>query len=94
MRWLAYTEDNDEKEVDVGNVVKLKPQVLWDETQWRIFGGPYFVPCITLLDVPLFVFRFIWKGDVHIDRPRFRLNRRVGVFDGRILGMRAEFCLV
>jgi hypothetical protein len=90
-RELAYTKDNDEKEIDVGNVVKLKPQVLWEETQRCVFGGPYLVPSVILLDVSLFVFRFVWKRDVHIDRPRFRLDRRAGILGGRLLGIGAKF---
>jgi len=88
---LTYTENNDEKEVDVGNVVELKPQVLWYETQRCIFRGPYLVPRVTLLDVSLFVFCFVGKGDVHIDRSRFRPRRRAGIPRGCLLSIRANF---
>lgn len=42
-RWLraavAYREDDDEQEVDVGDIMKLEPYVFGDETQGGIFGG-------------------------------------------------------
>ena len=88
---LTYIENDDEKEVDVGNVVELKPQVLWYETQRCIFRGPYLVPRVTLLDVSLFVFCFVGKGDVHIDRSRFRPRRRAGIPRGCLLSIRANF---
>jgi hypothetical protein len=88
-RGLTYTENNDEKEVDVGNVVELKPQVLWYETQGCIFSGPYLVPRVTLPDVSLFIFCFVGKGDVHVDRSRFRPDRRAGILC--LLSVRANF---
>ena len=88
---LTYTENNDEKEVDVGNVVELKPQVLWYETQGCVFSGPYLVPRVTLFDVSLFVFCFIGKGDVHVDRSRFRPDRRAGTLRRYLLSVRANF---
>ena len=94
---MTYTENNDEKEVDVGNVVELKPQVLWYETQGGVFSGPYLVPRVALLDVSFFIFCFVGKGDVHIDRSRFRLDRSVGILRGFLLRVRANFgvmCLV
>ena len=87
---LTYAENNDEKEVDVGNVVELKPQVLWYETQRCVFRGPYLVPRVTLLDVSLFIFCFVGKGDVHIDRSRFRPGCRLGI-RGCLLSVRANF---
>lgn len=88
---LTYAEDNDEKEVDVGNVVELKPQVLWYETQGRVFRGPYLVPRVTLLDMSLFIFCFVGKGDVHVDRSRFRPVRRAGILRAYLLSVRANF---
>lgn len=41
---ITYREDYDEEEVDVGDVVELKPQVLRNESQRRILGSPDFVP--------------------------------------------------
>ena len=91
---LAYTENDDEKEVDVGNVMKLKPQVFWNETQWCVFRGSYLVSGVMLLDTSLFVFCFVRERDVHVDHPRFRLNRRARIFGGRLLGIGAKFRLV
>jgi hypothetical protein len=31
-REWPYTENNNEHEVDVGDIVELKPQILWHET--------------------------------------------------------------
>ncbi|KAH0294402.1 phospholipid-translocating P-type ATPase, partial [Aureobasidium sp. EXF-3399] len=36
-------QDNDEQEVDVGDVVELEPQVLGDETDSRVVGGALFM---------------------------------------------------
>jgi sRNA-binding carbon storage regulator CsrA len=91
-RGLTYAEDNDEKEVDHGNIMKLEPQILRYETQWSIFGGPYLVPRVMLFDTSLFVFCFVWKGYVHIDHPRFGLRARI--LSGRPIGRGAQFGVV
>jgi len=37
--WSTYGENNDEKEVHVGDIMKLEPQVLGNETEGGVFGG-------------------------------------------------------
>ncbi len=44
----TYTKNDDEKEVDVGNVVELKVQILWDEAERRVLGRPDLVARIVL----------------------------------------------
>jgi hypothetical protein len=51
----TYTEDDDEEEIDIGDVVKLPIQVLGDEAQRGIFGGSDLVPHELLFPMALLV---------------------------------------
>ena len=42
----THAQDNNEQEVDVGDVVELEPQVLGYEAERRVFGGSYLAFCL------------------------------------------------
>lgn len=52
---LIYRKNDDEQEVDVGNVVELEPDVLGHETQRRVFGGSDLVSDELRKGIALFV---------------------------------------
>ena len=39
----TYAENDDEEEVDVGDIVELVIQILRDEAERRVLGRPYLV---------------------------------------------------
>lgn len=41
----TYSENDDDEEEDVGDVVELEIQVLGDEGERRVFGGADFIAC-------------------------------------------------
>ena len=61
----TYTQDNDKQEVDVSDIVKLKPQVLRNEAQWSVLGCPYLVAYEDLLIIAFFRLCFVWERYVH-----------------------------
>lgn len=64
---IAYIENNDEQEVDVRNVVKLQPDVLWNEGQWCILGGSNLISRVGEFQVTLFISFGVWDRDVEVD---------------------------
>jgi len=44
----TYTQDYDEQEIHVSNVVELEPQVLGDEADGRVLGRPDFISLVVL----------------------------------------------
>ena len=91
---MSYTEDDDEKEVDVGDVMKLKKQILGYEAEWSVFGCPDLVPCVLLLQMTLLVFGLCRRGNVHVDCSSIRLGFSRWVFSGSIFGVWTELCIV
>lgn len=69
----TYTKNNDEQEIDVGDVVELKPQVFRYESQCGVFGGSYLVARIVDFWFALLVSCALGKGPVEVDRPAIRL---------------------
>lgn len=58
--WAPYLQDDNEEEIDVGNVVKLKPQVLRYEAQWSVLRRSNLVSSELLLVVAIFCLHFFW----------------------------------
>lgn len=64
---VTYRKNDNEKEIDVGDIMELEVQVLGYKTDGRIFGGSDLVADELLFSVPLFVLLFRRQGNVHID---------------------------
>ncbi len=58
----TYGENDKEQEIDVGNLVKLIPQVLRDKGQGCVFGSAYFVPAEIGGRMAVLISRIIRKG--------------------------------
>lgn len=68
----AYAQNDDEKEIDIGDVVELIVQVLGYETERRILGSSDLVPDKLLLPVALFV-KFVGRErKIYVNVPRLR----------------------
>jgi hypothetical protein len=91
---MSYTEDDDEKEVNVGDVMELKVQILGYEAEWGVFGSPDLVPCVLLLNMALLVYCICRQGNVHVDCSSVRLGFSRWVFSGSIFGVRTELRIV
>jgi hypothetical protein len=65
----TYAENDDEQEVDVGDVVELEPQVLGYEAEGRVLGGSYLVAGVLCEGVAFFVALRLGKGYVEVDPP-------------------------
>ena len=70
----THAQDNNEQEVDVCDVVALKPQVLGSEGERRVFGGSYLVAGVLCEGVAFFVAFCLRQGNVEVDfAPRVSL---------------------
>jgi hypothetical protein len=58
MIYETYREDNQEQEVDVGNVMELVVQVLRYETQGSVLGSPNLVSPVVFEGKAILVDRF------------------------------------
>ena len=65
----TYTEDDDQQEIDVGNVVELKPKVQWNKSQGSILGRPDLVPYIIGFVVALFILSVFRERKIKKDPP-------------------------
>lgn len=54
----TYSKNDQEEEVHVGDVVKLEPNVLRNETDRCILGRPDLIPPIVLGRMPIFIESF------------------------------------
>lgn len=68
-RATTYTQNDDEQEVDVCNVVELEPQVLRDEAEGRVFCGSYLVAGILCDGMAFVVALGLRQGHVEVDSP-------------------------
>lgn len=66
----TYNKDNEEKEEDVGNVLELKPQVLWDEGQWGVFGCPDLVTRKLVKRIAILVEEVRWQRQIEVQLSR------------------------
>jgi hypothetical protein len=66
----TYSEDNQEQEVHVSNIMKLKPQVLGYEAERRIFRRPDLISAVVLEGAATLVHRVRWQRDVKEDGSR------------------------
>jgi len=73
----TYTKDDDEQEVDIGNVVELEPQILGHKAEGRVFGGSYLVACVLCRGVAVGVALRLWQRHVDVDSAT-----RVGLVGG------------
>ena len=62
-----YVENNNKQEIDVGNVVELKPEVLGNERQWGIFRGSNLVSWIVVVGKTILVSFSFGNGDIEVD---------------------------
>ena len=63
----TYTEDDNEEEINVSNVVELEIQVLRNETQRRVLCGSDLVPDKLLFSVALLIQLLGGQRLVHVD---------------------------
>lgn len=66
----AYTQNNDEEKVNIGNIVELEEQIFGNKAQCRVLCRSDLVPDELLLVVALFIQFSRRKGNVHIDVSR------------------------
>lgn len=69
----TYTQDDDEQEVDVSDVVELEPQILGYETERRVFGCSYLVARVVGDGVSVVVAFRLGQGHVEVDSPAWVL---------------------
>lgn len=67
---MTYTQDNDEQEIDVCNIVELEENILRDKGQRRILGRSDLIPRVVCLNMAVLVFIRLWKRDVEVYFPR------------------------
>ena len=65
----TYTKDDDEQEIDISDIVKLKPQVLWDKAQCSILCCANLVAPKMLFDVPILVSSIFWNRHIYVNSP-------------------------
>jgi len=68
-RKRTYAEDDDEQEVDVGDVVELEPQILGYEAEGRVFCRSYLVAGVVCERVAFWIALFLGQGQVEVDSP-------------------------
>jgi hypothetical protein len=64
----TYRKNDQDKEVDVSNIMELVPQILWYEAERRVLGRPDLVPAVALERVAILVHRAGWQRGVEVDR--------------------------
>jgi hypothetical protein len=72
----TYAKDDNEQEIDISDIVKLKPQVLWDKAQWGILCGANLVAPKMLFDVPILVSSILWNRHIDVHCPGLQLSAR------------------
>ena len=72
--WSAYRQNDDEEKVYVGDVVELKPKILWDETQCSVFRRPNLVLYELLPVMTVFCLHFLRQRHVDEYSPRTHLH--------------------
>jgi len=60
----TYRKNNDEKEINISNIMELKVKILRYKTDRCVFGRPDFISLIPDERMPLFVFHVGREGDV------------------------------
>lgn len=65
----TYIKNNDEKEINVRNVVELQPHVVGNEREGCIFGGSDFVSGIRDVQLTFFITLGFGNWDAEIDPP-------------------------
>ena len=73
----AYTQDDDEEEIDIRNVLKLKPNVFRDERQSRIFCSSDLVSGVRRFGAAIFVSFAFGNRYVKVDASGARPRRTV-----------------
>lgn len=66
----TYGEDDQKQKVYVSNIMELVPQVLRDEAERRVLGGPDLVSSIMPQREAVIVHRVGWQGRIEEDGSR------------------------
>lgn len=66
---MTYTENDNEEEVDIGDVMELKIQILRQKSQGRVFGSSDFIPAKVHAGMAFLILGLVWKWNVEVYLP-------------------------
>lgn len=66
-RHETYVENNDKQEIDVGDVVELKPDIIGNKSQRRILGRPDLVSRVAIIKETLFISFGFGNRDIEVN---------------------------